>query len=174
MFVYTRRPAKDGRFDGMRLRSVPIFDTFLRQMGASTVRMGAPALFTALERKVVDGYGWPLWGVTDFGWHKFTKYRYGPGFFDAATPIIVNLDRWNKLDAGQKKCLQDMAIWLEQQWPKWRSGEDAKRIARQTKAGIKYVDLGPGFKKRAHEIYWAALQKADPDFVKKIKPLLTK
>lgn len=174
MFVYTNKPAKDGRFNGLRLRSVPIFDNFLKGLGAHTVRMPPPELFTALERGVVDGYGWPLWGITDFGWQKFTKYRYGPGFYDAATPIIVNLDRWNELDDAQRKCLQDMALWLEAQWPKWRAGETERRIELQKKAGIKYVDLGPEFTKRAHEIYWAALEKADPEFVRKIKPLLTR
>lgn len=173
-YLYTTKPAVNGRFDGFRLRSVPVYDDFFRSLGATTQRMGAPSVYTALQRGVIDGYGWPLWGISDFGWQKFTKYRYGPGFFNASTPIIMNLDRWNKLDKAQRGCIRGMALWLEKQWPKWRAGEDQRQIAIQNKAGIKYVDLGPGFAKKARDLYWAALEKADPKFVNKIKPLLMK
>ena len=96
-FLYTNKPHQDGRFEGMRIRSVPIYDGFFRYLGADPVRMAPPDVGTALERGAVDGYGWPLWGVVDFGWHKFTKYRHGPGFFSANVNLLVNLDRWNGL-----------------------------------------------------------------------------
>lgn len=173
-FVYTTKPAKDGRFEGFRLRSVPIYDDFFAYLGAQTVRMGGPAVYTALERRTVDGLGWPLWAVHQFGWTKFIKYRYGPGFFSASVIVMVNLDRWNKLTGAQRKCLTDMAIWLEKEYPKWRAKENAKQEGDQDKAGVKYVDLGPEFRKKAHEIYWAKLRKGDPAWIDKIRPLLTK
>lgn len=173
-YVYTTKPAKDGRFDGFRLRAVPLYYSFFRSLGATPVRMGAPQVYTALERRTVDGFGWPLYGVNDFGWHKFVKYRYGPGFFNTAVPIIVNLDRYNKLDPAQQKCLQDMALWLDKKWPEWRAAEDARQAERQKAAGIKYVELGAKFSQAAEDLYWADLAKGDPDFVKKIRPLLTK
>ena len=172
-FIYTNKPAKNGRFDGMRLRSVPIYDIFFRSLGAKPVRMGPPSVYTALERKAIDGYGWPLWGVSDFGWHKHTKYRYGPGFFSAAVNILVNLDTWNKkLSAEGRDCLMKMTVWLEGQWPSWRAAENASQVETQKKVGIKYVDLGADFRKRAHDLHWAALEKANPTFIKAIRPLL--
>ncbi len=173
-FLYTTKPGKNGRFDGLRLRSVPIYDDFFKSLGAQTVRMGAPAVYTALERKTVDGLGWPLWAVHQFGWTKFIKYRYGPGFFSASVIIMVNLDRWKKLNQGQRDCLNKMAIWLEAEYPKWRAVENAKQQAGQDKAGVKYIDLGPSFKARAHKLYWAKVRKGDPAWVDKIKPLVTK
>jgi TRAP-type C4-dicarboxylate transport system substrate-binding protein len=173
-YLYTTKPAKNGRFDGFRLRSVPIYDAFFKHLGAQTVRIGGPAVYTALERKTVDGLGWPLWAVAQFGWTKFVKYRYGPGFFSAAVIIIINQDRWKKLSDAQRTCLTSMAVWLEKQYPKWRAAENAKQQAAQDKAGVKYVDLGPGFKKKAHELYWAKMRKGDAAWVDKIKPLLTK
>ncbi len=38
-------------------------------------------VYTALERGVVDGYGWPITGIFDLGWHEKTKYRVDPGFY---------------------------------------------------------------------------------------------
>ena len=171
-FIYTLKPLKDGKFTGMRIRSASIYDQFLKELGANPVRMAPPAVRTALERGTVDGYGWPLWGVKSFGWAKFTKFRHGPGFFTATTGILVNLDKWKSLNNDQRKCLTDMAIWLETEFPKWRAAEDAGELKAQKEAGIKYVDMGPKFKERAEEIHWQTMSKGDPEFVKAIRPLL--
>ncbi|MEJ2625523.1 MAG: hypothetical protein P8Z80_13550 [Pseudolabrys sp.] len=172
-FVYTTKPAKDGKFNGFRLRSVPIYDAFFKSLGAQPVRMAPPAVYTGLERNVVDGVGWPLWGVNDFSWDKFLKYRYGPGFYSVSVNILVNLDKWKSLSQAQKGCLNERSKWFEKVWPRWRHDQNAKEFAAQNKSGIKYVDLGKKFAEKAHEIYWASLRKSDLQFIDKIKPLLT-
>ena len=173
-YVYTNKPHKDGRFDGFRLRSVPIYDKFFESLGAQPVRMPPPKVYTALERNTVDGYGWPLWGVVDFGWHEHTKYRHGPGFMSAVVNIIVNLDKWNALDGGQRQCLTDMATKLENDWPRLRNADDENQVAGQDAAGIQYVDLGLEFADQAHDLHWAELEAANADIIRKLKPLLVK
>src|SRR5262245_16821036 len=76
--VYTTKPQKPGAkpFDGFRLRSSPNFKRFFEDLGATTVTLPPGEVFTALERNVVDGYGWPRWGIQDLGWTKLTKFRY--------------------------------------------------------------------------------------------------
>ena len=171
-FIYTVKPQKNGRFEGFRLRSTPIYDEFFKSLGAAPVRMSPPSLYTALERNTVDGYGWPLWGITDFGWHKHTKYRHGPGFFSAAVNILVNLDRWDALLDSQRQCLTDMSIWLEGEFPKWREIENEKQIAAQTSAGITYVNMGVEFPNLAHQIHWDVLMKANPVAISALRTLL--
>ncbi len=173
-YLFTRKAGKDGRFDGMRLRSVPIYDAFFRSLGATPIRMAPPAVFTGLERGTVDGYGWPNWGVADFGWQKYTKFQYGPGFLNAGVQVLINLDKWKSLEEDQRKCLHDMALWFESEWPKWREQTEKEQQAILTKAGVKYVDLGPEFPKKAADLYWAAIAKANPEFAKKMRPLLSK
>ena len=173
-YLYTNKPAVNKRFEGFRLRSVAIYDGFFKYLGAQPVRMSPGQVYTALERKAVDGYGWPLWGIKDFGWHKHTKYRHGPGFFSATVNIIANQDKYNGMSSAGRKCLMGQAIWLEGQWPSWRAAEAAKQTKPQDDAGIKYVDMGAEFSKKAEELYWAQLLKASPAFIKKIRPLLSK
>ena len=173
-YLYTVKAAPNKNFDGFRLRSVPIYDTFFKSLGANPVRMGARAVYTALERKVVDGLGWPLWGVNDFGWHKFVKYRYEPGFLTAGVNILVNLDRWNSMNAAQRDCLMERTVWLENIWPTWRAEQNKKEFAKQDKAGIKTIQMGSAFPKTAYKLYLADLHKANPGFVKNILPLLRK
>ena len=171
--IYTSKPAQGGRFEGFRLRSTPIYDAFFSSLGAIPVRMAPPEVHTALERNTVDGYGWPLWGIADFGWHKYTKYRHGPGFISAAVAILVNHDKWKGLEEAQRQCLTQVAMWAEGEWPKWREAESGKQQKAQDDAGIKYIDLGPGFARKAEELYWEVLAKGDPEFVKKVRPLLS-
>lgn len=171
--IYTLKPAQGGKFDGFRLRSTPIYDVFFKSLGGLPVRMAPPEVHTALERGTVDGYGWPLWGIADFGWHKYTKYRYGPGFISAAVAILVNHDKWKSLDNDQRQCLTRTADWVESEWPKWRAEESGRQQAAQDQAGIKYVDLGPDFARQAEDLYWELLAKGNPEFVKKVRPLLS-
>jgi TRAP-type C4-dicarboxylate transport system substrate-binding protein len=171
--LYTTKPAQGGKFEGMRLRSVPIYDAFFKSLGAQPVRMAPPDVYTALERNTVEGYGWPLWGVQDFGWDKYTKFRHDPGFISAAVAILVNLDKWKGLDADQRDCLTKMSLWIEGQWPSWRAEEDARQKAAQEKAGMQVVDFGTAWALSAEEIYWQDLAKGDAEFVKKVRPLLS-
>jgi len=171
--LYTSKAGSEGNFEGFRLRSVPIYDAFFKSLGANPVRMAPPDVYTALERNAVDGYGWPLWGVQDFGWDKYTRVRHDPGFISAAVAILVNLDRWNGLTEDQSACLNDMTLWVEKEWPVWRDAENEKQMAAQKAAGIEVVDMGADFAQKAEDIYWEDLAKGDAEFVEKIKPLLT-
>ena len=172
--IYTTKEVKGGRFDGFTLRTAPIYDTMLQERGAKTVTMPPPAVYTALERGAVDGYGWPIWGIADFGWHKHTKYRVEPGFFKVEVGILINLDRWKGMNDSQRACLNDMASELEKVWPSWRDAYTANEVKKQDDAGVKVINLGAKFRQRAHDLYWAALEKASPDNVRKLKKLLLK
>jgi TRAP-type C4-dicarboxylate transport system substrate-binding protein len=176
MFIYTTKPAGAGAerpMQGLTLRSVPIYKPFFEELGARTVTMPPGDVYTALERNMVHGYGWPKWGVKDMGWLDVTKFRYGPGFLGANTPILVNLDAWNKLSASQRKLLTDMALWLDEEWVKWRTERDAEEERIQSTAGVKYIDMGPAFTQRAHQVRWAELEKHSPQHIPHLRKLMT-
>jgi TRAP-type C4-dicarboxylate transport system substrate-binding protein len=171
-YIYTTKPAKNGRFDGLRLRAVPLYQIFVENLGAITTYLPATEIGTALENGTLDGLGWPLWGLEYFGWEKLLRYRYGPGFMDTAAPVLVNLDRWNSLSKQQKQCLNDMAAWAEQVDPLWRAEEDARQLDLLEQAKIEYVDLGHEFALGTEKIFWNMLRTASPDFAQKIRPLI--
>lgn len=177
-FVYTTAPAKvddkDKPMSGLTLRSVPLYRVFFESLGARAVSLPPGEVFTALERKVVQGYGWPRWGIKDMGWLPVTKYRYGPGFFNVNVNVLVNLDAWKKLGDPQKKLLNDMAAWLDDEWPKWREAQNADEDKIQRDAGVQYVDLGAWFSKRAHDAYWADLAQKSPQHIPHLRKLVSR
>ena len=66
-----------------------------------------------------------------------------------------------------------MAIWVETEWPKWRATEDTLQLEMLEEAGVEFVDLGAEFARKPEEIYWGMLNKAQPDYVRKVKPMFT-
>jgi len=176
--LYTIRPInmanKEKPLEGFTLRATPNFIPFFVALGGRTVTTPPGEIYTALERRTVDGYGWPIWGIGDFQWTKFTKYRYDPSFFSVIVNILVNQDRWNKLGKKQQDFLNEMSLWMEAEFPKWRAEINAREADIQKKAGVEVVDMGPAWRKKAHDVYWEALSKRAPEGIARLRPLLSK
>ena len=131
-------------------------------------------VYTALERNMVQGYGWPLWGVKELGWLRATKYRYDPGFFNVSVNIMINLDRWKKLNKAQQDFLAQMSAWLDVEWLKWRAETEGLEEKVQKDEGVQAVYVSPEIHKRAHDIFWAELEAASPMHIAYLKKLMSK
>ncbi|MBN9081303.1 MAG: hypothetical protein BGP04_23765 [Rhizobiales bacterium 62-17] len=159
---------------GLRFRGQPNYNAIFKHYGIAGVNIAAPEVYTALERGTVQGYGWPLWGIEDFGWEKLTKVRVDPGFYNVIVNILMNKRKYDSLDAAQRKVIDDAVVWFEQDNEKYTADTTKATLATQTKAGIKSVDFGPQFKQTAIDLYWDDLKKLSPDAIGKLQPLLTK
>jgi TRAP-type transport system periplasmic protein len=166
--------AKPEDLKGMRLRGQPNYAAIFKQYNISSVNIAAPEVFTALERGVVQGYGWPLWGIGDFGWDKVTKLRIDPGFYNVVVNILMNKASYDKLTPAQRKVIDDAVAWFEKDQLAYTEETTKSTLEAQAKAGIKSVDFGPDFRNLALELYWEDLKKLSPESIGKLQPLLTK
>ena len=175
--IYLSTMPQSPDMKGKKLRSVPTYQSFFTALGATPMQIAPGEVYTALERGVVDGYGWPSGGVFDLGWQEKTKARVEPGFYQVETGIFMSLNSWNKLDDAQKNFLREQMMWLE--------GENAgfaKRATdekeRQAKAGIETYTLPPDaagkFLETAREAGWKAIISASPENGPKLRELFTK
>jgi TRAP-type C4-dicarboxylate transport system substrate-binding protein len=167
--IWTSKTPAAGSLKGMRLRTTPNYTPLFTALGVSLVQTAPGEVLTALERGVVDGYGWPAIGMFDLGWGAHPKYRIDPGFYNVVVNVLVNLDKWNSLRADQRALLNRMADWLETENVRWveeRKAADDKKIK---EAGIQIVDLGPGHRKLAYDAYWEALAKRAPEPIKELR-----
>ena len=156
--IYLTKKIDKLDFTGLKLRSTPLYKDVVDSLGGTGVTTAPGEVYTALERGVVDGYGWPIQGIFDFGWDKATKFRLEPAFYSAEVNVLVNMDAWKSLNDRQRKALSDAALWLE--------GLDAENVAinaaekdRQAKAGIQAIDFGPAESKRFTETVYNAAWK---------------
>src|SRR5512145_1842538 len=92
--LYLTKKIDKPDLSGLKIRITPVYRDFFQALGASVVQTPPGEVYTALERGVVDGYGWPIYGIFDLGWQERTKFRVDPGFYNAEVSVLVNLDAW--------------------------------------------------------------------------------
>ena len=154
-----------------------MYREFFQALGATVVQTAPGEVYTSLERGVVDGYGWPITGIFDLGWHEKTKFRVDPGFYSAEVSILINKDALAKLSDAQKKVIMDAAQWLEAQAPD-TAKENATDIAKQKAAGIEVIEFkgadGESYRAKAYEAGWAGITKQSPEHGPKLKEFFAK
>lgn len=175
--LYLNKPIRAADLSGLKLRVTPVYRDFFGALGATTVTTAPGEVYTALERGVVDGYGWPVVGIFDLGWHERTKYRVDPAFYFVDVAVLVNLKTWKGLDARQQKLLTDAALWLES-LDQENVALMAKEKDRQAQAGIQVIRLDEAearrYLDRAYQVGWDNLAKASPLHAPKLRALLDK
>jgi len=172
--IYLNKKPDKMDFSGLKIRVTPVYKDIVEALGGTAITTPPGEVYTALERGVVDGYGWPVSGIFDLGWEKVTKFRLEPAFYSVEVNVLVNLDTWKGLNDAQRKVLSDAALWLE-----GLDSENAAVVAsereRQTKTGIQAIDFGPDESKKflemANEVAWQSVIKRAPETGPKLRQL---
>jgi TRAP-type C4-dicarboxylate transport system substrate-binding protein len=175
--IYLNKPIEKVDLTGLKLRITPVYRDFFQSLGATVVQTAPGEVYTALERGVVDGYGWPITGVFDLGWHEKTKYRVDPGFYSAEVSILINKDAWGRLNPAQRKVIADAANWIEAQVSEIAK-ENAADTAKQKAAGIQPIEFkgaeGTSFLAKAYDSGWAGVIKQSPEHGPKLREFFAK
>jgi len=172
--VYLNKKIDKPDLTGLKIRVTPVYRDFFTALGATVMQTAPGEVYTALERGVVDGYGWPVGGIFDLNWHERTKFRVDPGFYDAEVSLIVNLDAWNKLSPAQRDFLTRQGLAFEGLNDFWKTYAQ-EEIKRQAQAGIQVIRFEGAQAKqyldRAYEAGWAGIVKVSPEHGAKMRDL---
>jgi TRAP-type C4-dicarboxylate transport system substrate-binding protein len=172
--LYVNKKIDKPDLSGLKIRITPVYRDFFQALNANVVTTAPGEVYTALERGVVDGYGWPIGGIFDLNWHEKTKFRVDPGFYDAEVSLVMNLPAYRKLTPKQREYLDKQILALEAQntfWTQYAKEE----TERQQKAGIQAITFdaatAKSFRDKAYDVAWTAAEKQSPDIAKRFKPL---
>jgi TRAP-type C4-dicarboxylate transport system substrate-binding protein len=175
--LYLNKKIDKPDLTGLKIRITPVYREFFQAMGASVMTTAPGEVYTALERGVIDGYGWPIHALFDLNWQEKTKYRVDPGFYNAEVSLIMNLDKYKGLTPKQREYLDRKALAYEQQndfWKKYNQEEAEK----QKKAGIETISFDAATSKayveKANAIGWENAIKASPQYGAALKKVLAK
>lgn len=154
--LYLNKKIDKPDLTGLKLRITPVYRDFFQKLGATVVQTAPGEVYTALERSVVDGYGWPITGIFDLGWHERTKYRVDPGFYSAEVSVLINKTTWDKLNDKQKAVISKAAEQGEAEAPGEFAKANATDIERQAKAGIEVIKFDAANAKKFYDEAYAA------------------
>lgn len=148
---------------GMRLRGQTTYNLIFEELGIDSAAIPAPDVYTSLERGVISGYGWPLWGIQDFDWDKMTKVRVDPGFYNVIVNALINKAKFDSLSPAAQQILADGVAWFEEHMVEWSEAKTRENLEYHEEAGIQVFDAGPELLRLANEVYWADLEKLSPE-----------
>jgi TRAP-type C4-dicarboxylate transport system substrate-binding protein len=174
--LYTIKEIEAPDFSGMKIRVTPIYKPFVEALGGVAVTTSPGEVYTALERGVVDGYGWPATKISDFGWHEVTDYVIDPGFYQVDVGIVMNLDSWNNLPEEVQETIKQVAVEVEHE-----AAEHYARLIKEEREfikseGVEVIEFtgeeGAQYLKTAYEAGWKEVLKKSPENGAKMKDLL--
>ena len=173
--LYVNKKIDKPDLTGLKIRITPVYRDFFQALNASVMTTAPGEVYTALERGVIDGYGWPIHLLFDLNWQEKTKYRVDPGFYNAEVSLVMNLDKYKALPAKARQLLDKEALAFERQNEFWKS-YNANEAKRQAEAGIQVITFDAATNKayvqKANDVGWAAAIKASPNYGPQMKKVL--
>lgn len=157
---FLKEPMDPGaRLDGMKIRALPSYNKIVGSLGATAVVIPFGELYSSAEKGVIDGLVWPTVGAVGFKFYEVTPYLAEPAFGTVSYLIMMNLDKWNSLDAETQKALLDAGYKLEQDtigvFNALLEEENATMVAagaQTTSIGLSLEEANQLFAERAMEV----------------------
>lgn len=174
-YLWTKKkPEKLDDLKGLKMRTAALYDKMMRGLGMIPVTINQPDVYTALEQGVVDGLGWPSFGVRSAGWTRHVKYVIDLPFYGSSNVVaLMNLDRWKKLPPDVQKTILDttadfepkmVSYFQDLEQKEWKDLENSvTRVKFSAAENKKYLDT-------AYEVEWAAIgAKVSPGLLAQLR-----
>jgi TRAP-type transport system periplasmic protein len=180
--MYMAKKIDKPDFKGLKLRVSPVYTPLVTALGGAPISMAPGEIFTGLERKVVDGYGWTYTGIDTLGLTEVTKYVIDHPFYSLDTVVLMNKGVWDKLTPDLQKALTEVAEETERRHSAYMAASLKKEDEKLKKAGIEFIRFSPADAERyvrtAYDAGWkdfaeknAAAIKANPGVLEKLQQL---
>ena len=176
-YLRINKPAKNLEdLKGIKMRTSALYDRFMKKLGMVPVTVKFGETYTALERGLVQGFGWATLGPRDLGWLKHCKYIIDIPFYTRQnTLILINLDVWNGLGKDVQKKITDITVAFEPEMREYFKEQIAKEWKKYDEIGIERITFSDAENKKyydvAYEAEWEDLNKKVPDLVPTLKKL---
>lgn len=164
---------------GAKFRSNPVYHELFNRLGAAPINVDTADVYMALERKMVDGFGYPLLGPRDSGWTEVTKNFIDEPFLEQNCTILMNPDFLASLSPELQQQIKDISKEFEVAAAKYWKQQNVDEKKALKEAGVKAIKLSDKeakeLQKIVKEIKWEELQKkVDPSLYDEVMKLLYK
>ncbi|MEY3695263.1 MAG: hypothetical protein RL083_1088, partial [Pseudomonadota bacterium] len=123
---------------GMKMRTPPdpVTVDIMKSVGADPQQIKFAELYVALQQGVVDGQENPLMNIHASKLHEVNKFISLTGHKYEMTPLLISKRSWDKLNAAEKKVLQDAALEATSYQRKLSFDADSRLVGELKTAGI--------------------------------------
>lgn len=158
--ILLKRPiGPDGALQGRKIRASSTYHDMIQALKGAVVTLPTSEIFSSLERGVVDGAAWPVFGAMEYRWFEVADYMTRPTFGVTNQTLLMNLDAWNALSPEQQQAIEEAAkeveiegrAEFEQLWSK--EDEDMQ------KAGLAITEFGPEVAPKVNAMFSAGVWK---------------
>jgi TRAP-type C4-dicarboxylate transport system substrate-binding protein len=162
---------------GLKMRTAAKYDKMMLRLGIVPVTVQFGETYTALQRGVVDGFGWSTLGPREWGWLEYCKYVIDIPFYTRQNVfIIMNLDVWNKLSKSNQDKVMKITIEFEPEMKAYFEKAIEKEMKEWEKIGITKIKFSPEDTKKfldaATDAFFEDIEKKVPEETKIMKKLL--
>jgi TRAP-type C4-dicarboxylate transport system substrate-binding protein len=177
-YLYVKKPvSRLEDLKGLKMRTAAKYDKMMAKLGMVPVTVQFGETYTALQRGVVDGFGWPTIGPREWGWLEFSKYVIDIPFYARQnTFMVMNLDTWNKLPKAAQDKVMEITVKYEPEMQAYFEKEIDKEKQAMEKLGVRRIKLSaPDTQKfidTANNAFWEDLEKKVPEEVKVMKKIM--
>lgn len=180
--IYMAKKIDKPDFKGLKIRVSPVYAPLVTALGGAPISMAPGEIFTGLERKVVDGFGWTYTGIDTLGLHEVSKYVINHPFYSLDTVVLMNKGVYDRLSPDLQKAMNEVAEDLERRHSAFMADRLKKEDQRLKKLGLEFITFSPGdaekYVKAAYDAGWkdfaeknAAAIKANPGLLEKLQQL---
>ncbi len=173
------KPIKDlDGIKGKRIRASGAQDAAaIRALGGSPQTIKANELYTALQRRTVDGAYRAPNDAWSFGEHKIYKAMIATPIQFAPGGIYMPTRAWDKLPENVTQLLEGTIAEMEPTILRYFRTNDNAAIKRLEKNGMKIIEVDAAARKRladARNSYWPELLKQSPQYGPQIQKALAR
>lgn len=180
--LYLNKKIDKPDLTGLAIRVSPVYLPLVKELGGNPISISPSELYTALERNVVHGYGWPETGTIEMGLQETTKYVLDHSFYSLDTALLMNTSAYEKLPDDVRKELDEIAVEWEIKVEELLRGKLADENQRLADAGLEFIRFSPEVAAQFLEVVnksgWdafvaqnEALFRDHPDFIERHQAL---
>jgi TRAP-type C4-dicarboxylate transport system substrate-binding protein len=101
-----KQPLKDDEaLKGRKIRSTPTYAPLVHTLGGATVTLPVPQIYTSMQKGLIDGAAYVVNSLVKQKFYEVAPYMARPLFGSSNTYFMINLKKWQSLDAKSQQVL---------------------------------------------------------------------
>jgi TRAP-type C4-dicarboxylate transport system substrate-binding protein len=178
-YLRVNKPVKElSDLKGIKMRTAAKYDKMMLKLGIVPVTVQFGEVYTALQRGVVEGFGWSGLGPREWGWLEYCKYLIDIPFYPRQnTLILMNLDIWNKLSKKDQDKIMDITKKFEPDMKAYFEKKLENEFnVEYPKIGVVKVKFSPEDRKKfldtSVDALWEDVEKKVPEQAKILRKIM--